>query len=229
MNKVKFNLKDRKADESLIFLIYRYDGNKFKMSTGIKVKVKHWNDAKQSIREVAGFYEYSGYNADLKRFEEAVHKAHSFFKNRGEIPSRIQMKEKILDFKYNRIVSISEKPKTVVSFIKEHIESSEAAGKNKGTTQGFEQLQKVIEKMPNGKSLEFKDLTKNRLDAMVKLMVDKFDYRTSQIDKIQRKLITIVNLARDKSIYEIPFKHLFKEIRNGELNTNQRLKIQEQV
>ena len=75
MNKVKFNLKDRKADESLIFLIYRYDGNKFKMSTGIKVKVKHWNDAKQSIREVAGFYEYSGYNADLKRFEEAVHKA----------------------------------------------------------------------------------------------------------------------------------------------------------
>jgi len=204
MNKVKFNLKDRKADESLIFLIYRFDGNKFKMSTGIKVKVKHWNDAKQSIREVAGFYEYSGYNADLKRFEEAVHKAHSFFKNRGEIPSRIQMKEKILDFKYNRSVSISEKPKTVVSFIKAHIEASEAAGKNKGTIQGFEQLQKVIEKMPNGKSLEFKDLTKNRLDAMVKMMVDKFDYRTSQIDKIQRKLITIVNLARDKSIYEIP-------------------------
>lgn len=203
MNKVKFNLKDRNADESLIFLIYRYDAKRLKMSTGIKVKVKHWNDSKQSIREISGYYDYPGNNAELKRYVQSVQKAHTYFKNRGESPSILQMKEKILEFKHNRTAIIAEKPKTVVSFIKDHIATSEAVGKKRGTLQGFEQLQKVIEKMPNGKSLEFKDLTEARLNAMVKHMVDKFDYRTSQIDKIQRKLVTIVNLAKENPIYDI--------------------------
>lgn len=204
MNKVKFNLKDRQSDESLIFLIYRFDSKRLKMSTGIRIKTKHWNDSKQSIREVAGYYEYAGYNADLRSYIQSVHKAHTYFKNRGELPSILQLKEKVLQFKQNRTASaIAEAPRTVVSFIKDHIDASREAGMKRGTLQGFEQLQRVIERMPDGKSLEFKDLTEVRLNGMVKHMVDKFDYRTSQIDKIQRKLVTIVNLAKKNPIYEI--------------------------
>jgi|GEM_PF-1946741 len=210
MSKVRFNLKDANQTETLIFLIYRYDGKRLKMSTDIKINPDHWNHSSQRISERSGFYEYPAYNVILRRLKEATHKAHSYFRLKGEIPSTIQLKSKVEQFRNKNYSNTEDQPKKVLKFIEDYIENSE--GRNKGTIQGFSQLKNVISKMDKGSSLEFKDLDEKKLEKMKRMMVthNDFKYAISQIDKIQRKLITIVNIAHASGIYEINRAFLVK-------------------
>ncbi len=203
MRRVKFNLKDKKAKETLIYLIYRFNGKRLKMSTGIKVNPKHWNSNQQLVREVKGFFEYIGYNEKLKRLEQAVGKTFTYFEIRNENPSILEFKGRVHMEIYGHNDLIDNKPRTVLAFLDEHIKHAQQSGLKKGTIEGFIQLKKVLQKMPNASSLEFKDLNSRRMEEMVTLMIDTFNYSTDQINKIQKKLITVVNRAKQESNYEI--------------------------
>jgi integrase len=203
MNEVKFNLKDRGAEESLINLIFRYSGKRLKMSTEITVPVKYWNTKKQKVRSVATYPDSAIHNSRLEKYRRAVREAYRRFERKQEIPTINQLKDAVIEC-FNGKKKHVELPKTVLGYIDKYMADSISRGRKRGTIQGFSQLKNVISKMPGGKSYEFKDLSEERLHLMIKVMVEKFDYRTSQIHKIQRKLITIVNDAKRTEAYDIP-------------------------
>lgn len=55
MNKVHFLLKDKKTkSETLIFLYHTFRGEKYKISTGLKVLPQNWNPNRQRFKELSG-------------------------------------------------------------------------------------------------------------------------------------------------------------------------------
>ena len=220
MGQVKFNLKDRAADVTTVNLIYRYSGKKLKMSTGIKIPPKHWNQNTQRVKELANYADYPGHNMKLQRMTRAVEDAYTHFQLRNEIPSVTQMRNHInLILNGGKSIEKSQ-PKTVVTYIHDYIEDAESKGKKKGTIQGFRQLKNVMTSFQGGKSYEFKDLDSDRMEQLTYHMINKYEYSTSQIEKIQRKLITIVNSARGKYEINDTFNHKSKPWK-VKLNPNQ--------
>lgn len=70
MNKVHFILKDKQSSsDTLIFLHFTYKGEKFKVSSGIKVLPKNWNTKTQRIRESLGVI-YKEPNRKLNEMEK---------------------------------------------------------------------------------------------------------------------------------------------------------------
>ena len=69
MANVRFNLKNRTELETLISVVFRYDGQKLVYSTGQKINPKFWNDKEQKARETSRFPQFSEFNAYLKKIE----------------------------------------------------------------------------------------------------------------------------------------------------------------
>ena len=57
MAQVRFNVKEsiHKNKETLIYLIYNYQGNRLKMSTGETAKPRFWNYEEQRVREIKSY------------------------------------------------------------------------------------------------------------------------------------------------------------------------------
>ena len=197
MNPIKFNLKSPKADTTLIIMIYRYDGQKLVMSTGIKIPPKHWNKDKCQVRELKGYFEYPAYNNKLSNYQNAVRKAETNFARRSETPTILQLKAEIKRILENKVDHAPKAHLNVHKYITEFIIEAEAQGKSsKGLIQSYSQLKNVLGSFKSGKSLQFRDLTNKMLSLLVRHMVSKYQYQTSQIEKLQRRLITICNNAK---------------------------------
>ncbi len=198
MNKVNFNLKNPNKESSLIILVFRYSNRIYKESMKITIPVKHWNKKRQRIREISGYFEYPGYNAKLDYMERTVKKAFSNFQRRDQIPSIKELKEEIYNIlDINNLKNSKHDTNTIIGYIENFIHDAKENEKyTKGTLQGYNQMLKVVKSLPNSRTLEFKDLDNSILDSMTYIMVNKFDYGINQINKIQKKLITVVNHAK---------------------------------
>ena len=197
MNPIKFNLKSPKADSSLILMVYRYDGQKLVMSTGIKINPKHWNDKKYLVKELKGYFEYPAYNNKLNNYQNAVRKAETNFARRSETPTNLQLKAEIQRIIENRADDAPVANLNVHKYITDFISEAEEQGKSsKGLIQSYKQLKTAIGSFKSGKSLQFRDLNNKRLNLLVRHMVTKYKYQTSQIEKLQRRLVTICNNAK---------------------------------
>lgn len=103
MATARFNLKDPNSkNETLIYLMFSYSGNRLKYSTGQKVKPKDWSDKKQAIRgTVAGSTVVNSYLEDLKAKANA-----SYLEciNKGFTPSTDHLRE-LLNVQIDRVDS----------------------------------------------------------------------------------------------------------------------------
>ena len=141
MANVKFNLKNKNEDETLVVLIFRYDTNKFVYSTGQKINPKFWNDAEQKARETAKFPEYPEFNNYLNTLR---YKTQDIYRRYLVENKTLTIKEfkKELDIsleKENR----KEKP-SLLQFIDEFIKNRELAGKPNGSIQVYKKTLKHL-------------------------------------------------------------------------------------
>jgi integrase len=73
MASATFVLKEPKSkDKTLIYLLFRYEGQKLKYSTKQKVLPKFWNPEIQRVRETKQFMQYAEFNALLQKIEDKV-------------------------------------------------------------------------------------------------------------------------------------------------------------
>ncbi|ANO48852.1 integrase [Flavobacterium columnare] len=141
MANVKFNLKNKNENETLVVLIFRYDNNKFVYSTGQKINPKFWNDKEQKAKETSKFPEYPEFNNYLNTLRYKTQDAYrklliekpSFDKN---------------DFKRELDISLEkekrkEKP-NLMQFIDEFIKNRELSGKPNGSIQVYKKTQKHL-------------------------------------------------------------------------------------
>ncbi|HTA62783.1 MAG TPA: Arm DNA-binding domain-containing protein, partial [Bacteroidia bacterium] len=74
MASATFVLKQPKSkDKTLIYLLFRYQGQKLKYSTKQKVLPKFWNPENQRVRETKNFNQYAEFNALLQKIEDKVY------------------------------------------------------------------------------------------------------------------------------------------------------------
>lgn len=62
-------------EETLVYLLYLFNGSKLKYSTGQKIKPKCWNPTTQRAREVRSFG-YGEFNTLLNNLEAEVNEAY---------------------------------------------------------------------------------------------------------------------------------------------------------
>lgn len=73
MPKATFVLKEPTSkEETLVYLLYRFNGSKLKFSTGQKINPRFWNPEPQRAREMKGF-NYAEFNQLLKNLSSIVH------------------------------------------------------------------------------------------------------------------------------------------------------------
>lgn len=106
----RFNLKDKKADSTLIYLIISHNNSRVKISTKISIPPKYWNENTKLVRENREFPQSKEMNIKLTEIADLVVKAFDFYEKQGFEPSAVQIKLKYLELQSNakKIVSTTQ-------------------------------------------------------------------------------------------------------------------------
>jgi len=121
---VRFNLKSSKSSdqETLIYAMFRYNGQRLKYSTGEKVVAKYWDTKSRKAKNVKNHPEYLDMNDrlnDLSKLIRKVYVDHDF----GNIsPADFREKLKVLEGRKKIVVTEEKKPLTLFEFIEQYIE-----------------------------------------------------------------------------------------------------------
>jgi integrase len=88
MPQATFVLKEPTSKEdTLVYLLYRFNGSKLKYSTGQKINPKFWNPETQRAREVRTFKEYAEFNSLLNNLETEVNNTYRKLLNDRHSPT----------------------------------------------------------------------------------------------------------------------------------------------
>jgi integrase len=99
MRKVaRLNLKDSKAENSVLLLIFEAFNKRIRVSTGISVPTKHWNKKTMYLRENREFPDYVVINPEIDKVKENAKSAYKFYENQGILPTASQLRDKYLEF-----------------------------------------------------------------------------------------------------------------------------------
>jgi len=133
MSEVRYNLKSRKEQTTLISLVYRFNGKRLVYSTGQKIPVKYWNDKKQRAKETKHYAQYSELNNFLDSMESKVKTVHRQFIIDKETPTVAKFKKQLDEFMMK-----SDGKDTFFSFIEGFIKDrTESNNFSQGTVKNY--------------------------------------------------------------------------------------------
>lgn len=97
MADVNFYLKDKNAKgKTLVFLNFNYDNKRVKISTGISINPRNWNDNKMRVKELIEIPEYSDYNEQLDNQRNCMMAVYRKFEKEGYFPVANILKNEFL-------------------------------------------------------------------------------------------------------------------------------------
>jgi integrase len=103
MPNATFVLKQPKSkDATLVYLIFRYNGQKLKFSTAQKINPKYWNENKQRAKETKSFSGYPEFNALLGNIASAVNNYHRQCLNDKISPTPERLRNSLNEFLQKR-------------------------------------------------------------------------------------------------------------------------------
>jgi integrase len=167
MANIIFLLKEPKATgETLIYLFFTYQNNRFKYSTGVKVDTKFWNAKLQRIRENRAFPQYPEINNFLNLLEAETLNFYRQSLTNGQLPKPDEIRDYL-----NRTVTHRAKiepvppiaetppPMTLFEFIEQYI--NERKNLTYGTTKTYLSTFNHLKKYDKerGKNIDFQDIT----------------------------------------------------------------------
>jgi hypothetical protein len=149
MPQATFVLKEpTSTEETLVYLLYRFNGAKLKYSTGQKINPKFWNPESQRAREVRAF-KYAEFNSLLNNLEAEVNDAYRSLINDHKMPT-----PDLLGVPLNILLNkhTTSSSKDLISFAEYIIESTD---RSKGTKKQLGQALRNLR--------EFKQATKRSM------------------------------------------------------------------
>src|SRR5215207_8453937 len=88
MPQATFVLKEPTAkDETLVYLLYRFNGQKLKYSSSQKINPKFWNPEKQRAKETRQFSGYAEFNSLLGNLESEIQNSYRKLINDKIVPT----------------------------------------------------------------------------------------------------------------------------------------------
>lgn len=210
MAEAKFNLKNKKSKtKSLINLIFNFNTQRLKISTGISIPVKYWSESKQRVKELIEFPEYANINQKLNEMDNVITKIYFRYQEQGIIPDTNSLKNEFLKNKDNpRKITFAK------NFWHHFDEFVEFKKKSKGDVRDYDNsLRKHLKKTEEilNHPLSF-ELIKNRESSFFEIMDEYLTYQainskgekgltTGTVGKQFKNLKVFLNWCFDRDIY----------------------------
>lgn len=208
MGGVKFNLKDTANvnKESLIYLIFRYNGKKFKYSIGQRVKPKYWNATKNRAKQNKQFPQAPELNALLDKLEHLTQSTYRKYINDDKIPTYEDLKRELNQATYRQVIE-DEKAKEGVPTLLEFFEALiEERSKNpKYAVATIKVYKTTFNHLSNYKKTKFKALDFDTIDLdffnnYVAYLFRKHKFSTNHVNKLITTLKAVLNEATEREI-----------------------------
>ncbi len=198
MANAKFILKEPKSkEETLIYMLFRYQYKRFKYSTGEKILPKFWNVEKQRAKETKQFREYPEFNTRLNNFETAINTAFRKLLNDGVQPNNSILKEAFEAELSGNI--LQGKKLTLLQFIENYIEESKAhkkAGTVKVYTTAYRYLKKYASYL--NREIDFHSIDLEFYNQYVSFLSLEHNLAANTVGKHIKTLKTFMNEATDR-------------------------------
>lgn len=194
MPQATFVLKEPNIKEdTLVYMLFRFNGSKLKYSTGQKINPKYWNPETQRAREVRGF-PYNEFNTLLKRLDTTVSDTYRKLINDGIHPTPEKLKLPLNSL----LRKGSNEKKDLISFADDLVENSvRKAGTKKQLKQAIRNLREFKE--ATGHSLHFDAIDLDFYDSFVNFLIKK-DYGTNTIGTLIKNVKVFMNEAVDRKL-----------------------------
>lgn len=198
MANAKFILKEPKSkEETLIYMLFRYQYKRFKYSTGEKILPKFWNVEKQRAKETKQFREYPEFNARLNNFETAINTAFRKLLNNGIQPNNTILKEAFEAELSGNI--LQGKKLTLLQFIENYIEESKAH-KKEGTVKVYTTAYRYLKKYGSylNREIDFHSIDLEFYNQYVSFLSLEHNLAANTVGKHIKTLKTFMNEATDR-------------------------------
>ena len=189
---VRFNLKEPKSkDETLIFLIFRYKGRKFKYSTGEKVKPSAWLDKKMCVSN--SYMGSAEKNARLEKIEMELTKIYTRHFTNDSIPTPSILREEL-----NRALNNDSISK--MSFFKAFDEFMEVSNVKERTLKKYNTLKNHLTDFQNKKriSIDFSVVDNQFYEKFIKYFIEDKKMLNNTIGKYISTFKTFMHWATDR-------------------------------
>lgn len=215
MANAKFILKEPKSKEdTLIYLVFRYQYKRFKYSTGEKILPKFWNPDKQRAKETKQFPEHSEFNHRLNLIETGINNAFRKLLNDGIQPNNSNLKEKFEEEVSDNILKGNKK--TLIKFIEDYIEESKALRKE-GTIKVYNTTLKYLKEYSSylNKEIDFNNITLEFYNQYLGYLSQQHNLSANTVGKHIKTIKSFLNEATERGYNDnLEFKkRKFKTLR----------------
>jgi integrase len=203
MPQATFVLKEPTSKEdTLVYLLYRFNGTKLKYSTGQKINPKFWNPENQRAREVRGF-KHGEFNALLNNLQAEINDAYRKLINDRVSPTPDLLRTDLNLFLQKGNTASS---KDLISFADYLIENSDRKpNTKKQLRQALRNLKEF--KVASKRSLHFDSIDMDFYDAFIDFLLKK-NYGKNSIGTIVKNLKVFMNEAVDRKLTQnLQFKN----------------------
>lgn len=200
MPEARFVLKEPTSEnKTLIYLLYRYGGNRLKYSTGEKIYPKFWNDKKQRVRETNSFPEYSSFNHRLNKIETSINNVYRQMDIDNIDSISPQLLKIELDKELNKTAKI--KKQGLIEWIRSEIEISKI-DKKKGTIKVYNSLVSNLEDFASKKryDLSFESIDLNFYSQFKDYIFNDKKLTTNYFGRLIKTLKKFLSIAIEKGI-----------------------------
>ncbi|HXB40404.1 MAG TPA: site-specific integrase [Bacteroidia bacterium] len=196
MASATFVLKEPNSkDKTLIYLLFRYQGQKLKYSTKQQILPKFWNFSNQRVRETRQFKQYGEFNALLKKIEDKVFDGYRKLLTDSIVPTTDRLRKEL-----NRSLLVGQlaKQNNFINFIKDLIKDSI---KRPNTIASYQQTLNQLEKFkPQFKrEMTFDNIDLDFYEDFMKYCLGK-NYSPNTIGSFIKNIKVFMNEAVDKKL-----------------------------
>lgn len=194
MASTRCNLRNPQSKtETPIVLIFRYEGNRIKLSTGEKIHSENWNDNKQNVRKT--FIGSVEINANLERKKELINKLYREAKISGINPTIDYLRQA-----YNKADEI-EAEFDFFQFIEDFIEKQRPQ-KAKRTIISYVATQKMLLEFQKWRKakITFESIDMNFYDEFVNYLIEVKRYAKNTVGSFIKELKVFMNEATERGI-----------------------------
>jgi integrase len=214
MAKAKFILKEPSSkSDTLIYLLYNYQYNRFKYSTGERINPKNWNPSNQRAKETKNFPEYPEFNTRLDKIQNGINNAFRKLLNDGIQPNNTLLKQELENELSDNIVK--PKKQTFFNFIEKYIKESISI-KREGTIKVYNTTFKYLKEYSSKhKPVEFENITLEFYNHYTAFLSKEHSLSANTVGKHIKTIKSFMNEATERGLNEnLEFrKKKFKTIR----------------
>jgi integrase len=196
MASATFVLKEPTSkEETLVYMLFRFNNKRLKFSTGEKILPKYWNPEKQRAKETKQFSDFAEFNARLNNCESSIKTVYRRLINDKIAPTTANLKDELLK---ELLQEEQQESITLFKFIDELIKNT---SKRPNTVKNYKQaLARLTDyRTARKRKLDFEDINLDFYYDFTKYLQSK-KYSINSIAGFIRNIKVFMNEATDRGI-----------------------------